>query len=305
MSILVVGSIAMDTIKTPFGKVIDALGGSAVYSSFSASFFAPVKLVAVIGSDFPEEYKNILKERRIDLQGLQEEDGKTFRWEGFYDFDLNTAHTVNTELNVFENFEPVIPDFYKDASYLFLANIDPELQLKVLNSVRRPKLVVGDTMNFWIKNKKDALLKTLKKVDILIINDAEARDLSGESNLIKAAKKIRSFGPKSLIIKKGEHGALLFCNDNIFSAPAYPLESIYDPTGAGDTFAGGFIGYLAKTGDLSEENLRRAVIKGSTMASFCVENFTLNRMRNLTETEITARCQKLKELSYFENDSIK
>lgn len=303
-SILVVGSVAMDTIKTPFGKVIDALGGSAVYSSFSASFFAPVKLVAVIGSDFPEEYKNILKERKIDLQGLQKEDGKTFRWEGFYDCDLNTAHTINTELNVFENFEPVIPDFYKDTAYLFLANIDPELQLKVLNSVKRPKLVVGDTMNFWIKNKKDALLKTLKKVDILIINDGEARDLSGESNLIKAAKKILSFGPKSLIIKKGEHGALLFCNDNIFSAPAYPLESIYDPTGAGDTFAGGFIGHLAKTGDLSEENLRRAVIKGSTMASFCVENFTLNRMRNLTETEITARCQRLKELSHFENETL-
>lgn len=304
MSILVVGSVAMDTIKTPFGKVIDALGGSAVYSSFSASFFAPVKLVAVIGSDFPEEYKNILKERKIDIQGLREEEGKTFRWEGFYDCDLNTAHTVNTELNVFENFEPVIPDFYKDTAYLFLANIDPELQLKVLNSVKRPRLVVGDTMNFWIKNKKDALLKTLKKVDILIINDGEARDLSGESNLIKAAKKIRSFGPKSLIIKKGEHGALLFCNDNIFSAPAYPLESIYDPTGAGDTFAGGFIGHLAKTGDLSEENLRRAVIKGSTMASFCVENFTLSRMRNLTETEIMARCRKLKELSHFENETL-
>ncbi|MFH1288772.1 MAG: PfkB family carbohydrate kinase [bacterium] len=301
MSVLVVGSTAMDTIETPFGKVTNALGGSAVYSSFSASFFAPVKLVAVIGSDFPEEYKDILKERKIDLQGLQEEKGKTFHWEGFYDYDLNTAHTINTELNVFENFKPVIPDSYKDTSYVFLANIDPELQLKVLNSVKLPKLVVGDTMNFWIQKKKDALLETLKKVDILIINDAESRELSGESNLIRAAKKIRSFGPKSLIIKKGEHGALLFYNDNIFSAPAYPMESIYDPTGAGDTFAGGFIGYLAKTGDLSEENMRRAVIKGSTMASFCVENFSLNRMRGLTETEITSRCQELKKLSHFEN----
>ncbi|MEW6088908.1 MAG: PfkB family carbohydrate kinase [bacterium] len=301
MSVLVVGSVAMDTIETPFGKVSNALGGSAVYSSFSASFFSPVKMVAVIGNDFPKEYKDILREKEIDLQGLQEEEGKTFHWEGFYDYDLNTAHTISTELNVFENFEPVIPEFYKNTPYVFLANIDPELQLKVLNSIKHPKLVVGDTMNFWIDKKRDALLETLKKIDILIVNDAEARDLSDESNLIKAAKKIRSFGPKSLIIKKGEHGALLFSNDSIFSAPAFPLESIYDPTGAGDTFAGGFIGYLARTGDLSDDNMRRAVIKGSTMASFCVENFTLNRMRNLTETEINARCRKLKELSHFEN----
>ncbi len=300
MSVLVVGSVAMDTIETPFGKVTNALGGSAVYSSYSASFFTPVNLVAVIGSDFPKKYKDILKEREIDLQGLQEEEGKTFHWEGFYDYDLNKAHTINTELNIFENFEPIIPDSYKDLPYIFLANIDPELQIKVLNSVKHPKLVVCDTMNFWIEKKRDALLETIKKVDIFIINDGEARELSGESNLIKAANKIRSFGPKSLIIKKGEHGALLF-NDSIFSAPAYPLESIFDPTGAGDTFAGGFIGYLAKTGDLSDANMRRAVIKGSTMASFCVENFTLDRMRNLTETEITSRCQKLKELSHFEN----
>ncbi|MDD5773741.1 MAG: PfkB family carbohydrate kinase [bacterium] len=300
MSILVVGSVAMDTIETPFGKVTNALGGSAVYSSYSASFFSTVKLVAVVGSDFPEKYKNILKERKIDLQGLQEEEGKTFHWEGFYDFDLNTAHTINTELNVFENFEPVIPDSFKNTPYVFLANIDPELQLKVLNSIKHPKLVVCDTMNFWIEKKRDALLETIKKVDIFIINEGEARELSGESNLIKAAKKIRSFGPKGLIIKKGEHGALLF-SDNIFSAPAYPLESVFDPTGAGDTFAGGFIGYLAKCGDLTDASLRRAVVRGTTMASFCVENFTLDRMRMLTETEITSRCRKIKELSHFEN----
>lgn len=300
MSILIVGSVATDTIKTPFGKVKRALGGSAVYSSYASSFFNPVRIVAVVGSDFPDDYKNTLKERKIELQGLQEVEGKTFHWEGYYDNDLSTAHTLKTELNVFENFEPVIPDFYKNSPYLFLANIDPELQLKVLNSVKRPKLVVCDTMNYWIENKRKALLKTIEKVDMLIINEGEARELSGESNLIKASNKILSFGPKGLIIKKGENGAMLFTNGNIFLAPAYPVESIFDPTGAGDTFAGGFIGYLAKTGDLSEASMRRAVIKGSAMASFCVEKFSLDRMRNLSESEIVSRCRTIKGITDFE-----
>jgi sugar/nucleoside kinase (ribokinase family) len=301
MSLLVVGSLALDTIETPFGKAERALGGSATYISVAASYFIqPVRLVGVVGGDFPKEEIEFLKEKEIDIEGLQfKEDEKTFFWHGKYNFDLNSRDSIATELNVFADFDPVIPEQFKKSTYLCLGNINPELQLKVLNQVEKPRLVVADTMNFWIEGKHEALMEVMKKINIFIINDSEAREITGEANLIKAAKKIQEMGPKILIIKKGEHGALLFFEDDLFAAPAYPLESIYDPTGAGDTFAGGFIGYLAKTEDLSYENMKRAVIYGSTIASFTVENFSLDRIRDLSAFEIKDRFNEFKQLSVF------
>ncbi|MCH9028427.1 MAG: sugar kinase [Bacteroidetes bacterium] len=298
MGLLVVGSLALDTIITPFDKVEDALGGSATYISIAASYFAGlVKLVAVIGSDFPEKYISLLEEHNVDLEGMKIEQGKTFRWGGKYHYDLNVRDTLFTDLNVFEKFDPVIPEKFKKSKYVCLGNIDPVLQLKVLEQMSDPQFVVCDTMNYWIEGKRDDLLKLLEQVHVLIINDSEARLLANEPNLIKASRRIRNLGPQSLIIKKGEHGAMLFTDDTIFSAPAYPMETIIDPTGAGDTFAGGFTGYLFKTRDLSPNNLRCAVIYGSSMASFCVEKFSTEGIENLSYLKIQDRYREFLNIS--------
>ncbi|GJQ21488.1 MAG: sugar kinase [Bacteroidia bacterium] len=303
MSLLVVGSVALDSVETPFGKAENALGGSAVYISMAASYFAaPVRVVAVVGGDFPKKYVRLLEERAIDLDGLKVVDhAKTFRWGGRYHYDLNVRDSLYTELNAFEHFDPVIPEGYRKSSYVCLGNIHPALQRKVLGQIDGPRLVIGDTMNYWIENTADELQKTLKVMDVLIVNDSEARLLTREPNLVKAAKAIIAMGPTIVIIKKGEHGALLVTKETIFSAPAYPLETIYDPTGAGDSFAGGFAGWLAKTDDLSPENLKRAVIYGSSLASFCVERFSVERLRDLTFLEIKDRYRSFMSLSHFDD----
>lgn len=300
MSILVVGSAALDTVETPFGTVEDALGGSAIYFSAAASYFAPVNLVAVVGDDFPKEKIEFLKKKNVDFSGLEVADGKTFRWGGKYGFDLNDRDTLFTHLNVFEKFEPKIPNSYKNSEYIFLANIGPDLQMNVLKQIQSPKLVALDTMNYWIGGDLPALRETLKHVDVLIVNDSEVRQLAYEANLVKSSKIVQEMGPKTLIIKKGEHGALLITPDSFFWAPAYPLEFIYDPTGAGDTFAGGFMGYMAKSDDISIDNLKRAVVFGSTMASFCVEKFSLERLENLTEEEIRKRFYEFWQMTNFD-----
>ncbi len=300
--VLIVGSVALDSVKTPLGQVENALGGAAVYSSVAASFFSPVMIVGVVGEDFPKEHLSYLETRGIDIRGVQIQPGKSFRWAGTYEYDLNQAHTLSTELNVFETFRPTIPEAYKSAEYVFLANIDPELQLEVLDQVKSPKLVACDTMNFWITSKPEKLKEVLARVDVAFLNDAEARQLVGTGSLVKAAMEIRAMGPKSVVIKKGEHGALTFCDsDRCFAAPSYPLEEVVDPTGAGDTFAGGFIGYLASTGDTSEQNIRKAVVYGSTLASYNVEGFSLDRMRKLTDDDITTRYNEFKSMVFFEH----
>lgn len=300
MGILVVGSVAFDSVETPFGVVEDVLGGSATYFSTSASYFTDVSLVAVVGRDFPEEHADFLKSRNIDLRGLSRNPGDTFRWKGRYGYDLNEAQTLETKLNVFESFKPSIPSEYADAEYLFLANIDPDLQMEVLSQVKNPRIIASDTMNFWISSKPESLRKVIGMVDILIINDAEARQLSQEPNLVMSARKILSLGVKTLIIKRGEYGVLMFTGTSIFAAPAYPLEKVFDPTGAGDTFAGGFMGYLANTGNLSEAGIRQAIIFGSVMASFTVEDFSLNRLKSLDYREIEERYRGFKAMTHFE-----
>ncbi|MDZ4710748.1 MAG: PfkB family carbohydrate kinase [bacterium] len=302
MSLLVIGSLALDTIETPFGKAERTLGGSATFISTSASYFtSPVRLVGIVGYDFPEEEIEFLKSKKIDISGLEiSETKKTFHWHGKYDFDLNSRETLVTELNAFETFDPVISDKFKDSEYVCLGNLHPKLQKKVIEQMTKPKLVMCDTMNFWIEGALDDLLEILKLVNLLVINDSEARELSKEFNLVSAAKKIMSMGPETVIIKKGEHGALLFTKDMIFSAPAYPLEMVFDPTGAGDTFAGGMMGWLAKTDDLSEKNLKLAVIYGSAMASLAVEKFSLDGIRDLTQEEIKNRFNEFKKLTHFE-----
>ena len=299
MSILVVGSVAFDSVETPFGKMDNILGGSATYFSTSASFFTDVNLVGVVGEDFPQAHVDFLTSRNIDLRGLSREPGKTFHWKGRYGYDLNEAQTLETHLNVFETFRPRIPEEYRDAEYLILANIDPELQMEVLSQVRNPRVIACDTMNFWISSKPEALKKVIERVDFFIINEGEARQLSGEANLVKAARKILGFGAKNLIVKRGEYGVLLFTGESIFAAPAYPLEEVFDPTGAGDTFAGGFMGYLANTGDISAEGVRKAIVFGSVMASFNVEDFSLNRLRSLTYEEIEGRYKTFKQMTHF------
>jgi sugar/nucleoside kinase (ribokinase family) len=301
IDILVVGSVAFDSVETPFGKVEEVLGGSAIYFSVAASFFSKVGMVAVVGDDFPSLYLEFLKEKNIDIGGLKKVKGSTFRWKGKYGFDLNEALTLDTRLNVFQDFRPEIPERYRDAEYVFLANIDPELQLRVLDQVENPKLVALDTMNFWIEGKPDKLKEAVGRVDIFVINEAEAREFMQEPNLVKAAKKILSLGPKTLIVKRGEYGALMFHGDSVFSAPAYPLEFIYDPTGAGDSFAGGFMGYLANTRNAEDGVIRQAMIFGSVMASFNVEDFSLNRMKYLTYPEIERRFREFKKLCTFED----
>lgn len=301
MSILVVGSVALDSVETPFGVRERVLGGSATYFATSASFFTDVNLVAVVGEDFPEEHTRFLASRNIDLAGLSKVPGETFHWKGRYGYDLNEAQTLETHLNVFESFKPVIPEAYADAEYLILANIDPELQMEVLNQVRNPKVVACDTMNFWISSKPEALRKVISRVDFLIINEGEARQLSGEANLVRAARAILDLGVKNLIVKRGEYGVLMFTNGSIFAAPAFPLEEVFDPTGAGDTFAGGFMGYLANTGNTSEEGVRQAIVFGSVMASFNVEAFSLDRLKTLTYQEIEGRYRGFKKMTHFED----
>jgi len=300
MSILVVGSVAIDSVETPFGVGENVLGGSATYFSTSASFFTDVNLVGIIGDDFPQEHIDFLKSRNIDLRGLVRASGKTFHWKGKYGFDLNEAQTLDTQLNVFQTFRPQIPAEYADTEYLILANIDPELQLEVLAQVKNPRVIACDTMNFWISSKPEVLKKVISKVDFFIINEGEARQLSGEVNLVKAARAILGMGAKNLIIKRGEYGVLLFTKDSIFAAPAYPLEKVFDPTGAGDTFAGGFMGYLANTGNVSEDGIRQAIIFGSVMASFNVEDFSLDRLRTLQYSEIDERYRSFKAMTHFE-----
>lgn len=292
MSLLVIGSVALDTIETPFGKVNKILGGAAPFICLSASYSVkPVKLVAVIGEDFDPADTRLLEAHGVDTEGLQTKAGeKNFAWTGKYSQDLSTRETLATELNVLADFDPIIPDGYQDCKYLMLGNLTPAVQRLVIQRlVNRPKLIVMDTMNFWMDVALEELLATIEMVDVLSINDEEARQLSGEYSLVKAAKKIQAMGPKYLIIKKGEHGALLFHKNKMFFAPALPLEDVFDPTGAGDTFAGGFIGHIAATDDCSFENMKRAVIHGSAMASFCVEKFGTERLLNLTSEEIEAR----------------
>ncbi|MEX2585036.1 MAG: PfkB family carbohydrate kinase [Balneolaceae bacterium] len=299
MSLLVVGSVAYDGIETPFGKNDRILGGSATYISLASSYFTdPIRLVGVVGRDFANEDMNRLKRRNINLEGLQvDKSGDTFFWKGKYHYDMNNRDTLDTQLNVFERFDPVIPEDWRDAKFVALGNIEPGLQAKVLDQVRNPGLVVMDTMNFWIEGSPASLKKTLSMVDMLVVNDSEARELTEEPNLVKAAAAISEMGPEHLIIKKGEHGALLFSGGEIFSAPAYPVPDIHDPTGAGDTFMGGLLGWLSYTDDLSPVNMRRAVILGSVMASFCVEQFGPGRLESLTEEEIYERYKEFQRLS--------
>lgn len=299
MSLLVVGSVAYDGIETPFGKTDRILGGSATYISLTASYFTKqVNLVGVVGKDFADEDVDLFRSKGVNLNGLQrDETGDTFFWKGKYHYDLNNRDTLDTQLNVFEHFNPVIPEEYKNSKYIALGNIEPGLQERVLDQVENPGFVVLDTMNFWIAGAPEALKKTLKRVDLLVINDSEARELAEEPNLIRAAGKIRSMGPETLIIKKGEHGALLFTGDEVFSAPAFPIVDIFDPTGAGDSFMGGLLGWVSYTDDLSADNLRKGVIFGSVMASFCVEMFGPDRLKTLTEKEIYDRYREFRRLS--------
>jgi len=300
MSLLVVGSVALDSVETPFGRKEDVLGGSATFFSTSASFFTGVSLVAVVGEDFPEAHVDFLRQRNIGLDGLTREPGRTFRWKGKYTYQLNEAQTLDTQLNVFQHFSPKLPESYRSAEYVFLGNIHPELQGQVLDQVRGPKLVAADTMNFWIQGSLPELKKTLARVNLLFINDAEARQLSGEHNIVKAARAILAMGPSRVVIKRGEYGALLFDGEHIFACPAFPLQDVFDPTGAGDTFAGGFMGHVATRKNLDNGTLRQAMVMGSVMASFTVEKFSLERLREVSRAEIEARFRQFKALTHFE-----
>ncbi|HSN67763.1 MAG TPA: PfkB family carbohydrate kinase [Thermoanaerobaculia bacterium] len=300
MSILVVGSVAFDSIETPFGKAEKVIGGSATYFSVAASFFTDVQLVAVIGEDFTDEHLAVFRNRRIDTSGLERvAGGKTFHWSGAYGFDLNVAQTKATDLNVFAGFKPSLPEAFRTPDVLFLANIDPELQLDVLRQIRRPRLVALDTMNYWISSKRDALAKTMAEVDLVVINEAEVRQLTSDVNLVKGARRIITLGPSTVVIKRGEYGVLMVTREKIFAVPAYPLESVFDPTGAGDTFAGGFLGYLASCPDHSDVHLRRAIIVGSVLASYNVEAFSLDRLRELSAKDIEARYREFRTLTEF------
>lgn len=301
--LLIVGTVAFDAIETPFGKTDKILGGAATYISLSASQFgAQSGIVSVVGGDFPKAYLSKLNERKINTDGIEIiENGKTFFWSGKYKNDLNSRDTLATDLNVLADFNPIVPDDFKDADFLMLGNLHPSVQMEVIKQIpNRPKLVVLDTMNFWMDNTWDELMEVIAKIDVITINDEEARQLSGEYSLVKAAQKIHEMGPKFVVIKKGEHGALLFNDGNVFFAPALPLEDVFDPTGAGDTFAGGFIGHISRTGDITFENMKRAVIAGSNLASFCVEKFGTERMETLTHDEIQKRLLQFKLLTQFD-----
>ncbi len=299
MSILVVGSVALDSVETPFGRRKEILGGSATFFSLGASFFSKVDIVAVVGEDFPKRYVKLLRDNGVGTGGLAVSKGKTFRWKGRYDYDLNTAHTISTHLNVFKDFDPLVPKYLSRPEFLFLANIDPDLQYRVLRQVKRPKLIACDSMNYWIDTKRRPLEKLLGNIDMLLLNDAEARQLSGESNLIKAASAVVSFGPKAVVIKRGEHGVLYFSRNAHFVAPAYLLETICDPTGAGDTFAGGMVGYLSRAGTLNETAIRKSIIYGSIMASFTVEDFSVNRLLKISRKDIKNRFDHYRKITSF------
>ncbi len=298
--ILTVGSVAFDSIKTPFGERSRVVGGAATFFSVAASFFTDVRMVAVVGEDFADEQMQVFGGRRIDLTGLQRVPGETFRWKGEYNFDLNSRETIYTHLNVFDQFRPVLPESYRATPFVFLANIHPGLQLEVLDQVQAPRFVAADTMNFWIDGTPDELRAVLGRVDALVINDEEARQLSGEANLVKAARVIRNMGPRLLIIKRGEYGVLMTRDEAFFAAPAMPLEDVSDPTGAGDTFAGGFMGYLASADEITDAAVSRAIIAGSAMASFAVEDFGLDRLLSLTQDDVRRRFDAFKRLTHFE-----
>ena len=300
MSVLVVGSVALDSVETPFGKADEVLGGSANYFAASASHQTAVQLVGVVGSDYPMEKLEPLRARGVDFAGLERAEGESFRWRGRYRHDLNSAETLETRLGVFSHFKPKIPEQFTDAQYVFLANIDPRLQLEVLSQVKKPKLVACDTMNFWIESRRSDLIELIKHVDLITLNDGEARQLTEQANLVQAARWILARGPRTVLIKKGEHGAFMFTKDSLFFAPAYPLESVFDPTGAGDSFAGGFMGWLARTNDLTDANLRRAVIVGSAMGSFVVEGFSITRLLEITRADIDARVADFHRLVSFD-----
>ncbi|CAN5503955.1 PfkB family carbohydrate kinase [soil metagenome] len=300
MSLLVVGSVALDSVHTPFGSAENALGGSAVYFSAAASLFCPVQLVGVVGEDFPHAQLEFLSDRGVDLAGLIRAQGESFRWAGEYSYDLTSRETLETHLGVFADFNPRIPDAFRRSEWVFLGNIDPELQMDVLDQVENPRFVACDTMNFWIEGKREAVLELLHRVDLLLVNDSEARELSRDFNLARAARWIHERGPRYVIIKKGEHGAILFTPASTFFAPGYPLEEVFDPTGAGDAFAGGFMGYLAQGGRVEDADLRRAVIYGSAMGSFAVERFSVERFRDLRSEEIEDRVRRFREMTLFE-----
>jgi len=297
MSIVVVGSVFFDTVETPFGKVEDVMGGAATYFSVAASFFTPVKMVATAGEDFPRNEIEFLQSRGVDLSGLKLQPGRTGRWAGRYHEDMNIRDTLDLQLNVFADFQPVLPTGYRDSRFVFLANIDPQLQQSVLDQLSAPGLVGCDTMNHWITSARPEVERLLARVDILTINDEEARLLSGERNIVKAARRILEMGPESVLIKRGEYGVIRFAPDSVFAVPAFPLEEVFDPTGAGDTFAGGFMGEIARSGDTSETGLRRAIVYGSVMASFCVEDFSLARLRTLTVDDIERRYRQFVSLT--------
>ena len=298
--VVIVGSVGLDTIETPFGVAENVLGGAASYSATAASFFSQVRLVGIVGDDFPQQHIDFFQQRNIDITGLQHGAGKTFRWNGYYEYDMNQAHTLATNLNVFESFNPEIPTTYRDNEYLFLANIDPELQLHVLSQMQKLKFSMADTMNFWISGKRDSVLEVFKRVNAITINDAEARQLCDTTSLVIAGRQLLELGPQLVIIKKGEHGALLFTKNDYFVAPSFPLEEVHDPTGAGDTFAGGVIGYLAATDNICDSNFRKAVVYGSVLASYAVEEFSLQRLMSLEPGEVIMRFAEMRKMTTVE-----
>ena len=304
MSILVVGSVALDSVETPFGSADRVIGGSAVFFAAAASLLCPVRLVGVVGDDYPFEKLDFLTERGVDLSGVKHAEGESFFWAGRYSYDLNSRETLETRLGVFGDFRPRVPDAFRDSRYVFLGNIDPVLQLEVLEQVREPVAVICDTMNYWIEGSREALVELLKRVDILMVNDAEARQLAGDHNLVRAARWIQERGPRFVVVKKGEHGAILFGPDWVFFVPGFPLEVIFDPTGAGDAFAGGFVGYMASVDSQEPDHLRRAMVYGSVMGSFAVESFSVERFHSLKETEILHRILEFKGMTAFEHQMV-
>jgi len=302
VGLLVVGSIALDSVVTPFGETADTLGGAAVFFAMAGAVLHPVQVVGVVGNDFPEAHLTALAARGVDLAGVERQQGESFRWKARYSYDLNSRETLETRLGVFADFRPRIPEQFRSAQYVFLGNIDPELQLSVLDQVKHPKLVACDTMNYWIQGKRDVLLELLRHIDILMVNDSEARELSGDWNIYRAAHWILSRGPKMAVVKQGEHGALLVDKDTTFKVPAYPLQEVFDPTGAGDAFAGGFMAHVARTGDLSFSNLRRAMVYGSAMGSLAVEAFGVQRLEQVSLPEVRGRVRAFRDLVHFSLD---
>jgi sugar/nucleoside kinase (ribokinase family) len=304
MGLLAVGSIALDSVETPFGTTADALGGSATFFGYAATYFHPVQVVGVIGHDFPRAELDRMAKRGIDLDGVEQAAGTSFRWKGKYSFDLQKRETIDTQLGVFADFDPKLPDAYRKAKLVFLGNIDPQLQIRVLDQIGQPDFVACDTMNYWIQGQPDTLRTLMKRIDVLMVNDAEARQLSGDWNIYRAARWILKRGPRMVIVKQGEYGAVLVDESGVFYVPAFPLEEIYDPTGAGDAFAGGFMGHLARTGDLSHANMRRAMVFGATTGSFAVERFSVQRFQEVGVAEITARARSFSDLVHFDADGL-